>query len=77
MRIQMIQNPSYVSCTGFIKKPNIVPANIMINPTEEMLKESETRFQKQLENMGLVVVAHFKLVCQQTQQLISKPSNKT
>ncbi len=65
MKIQMIQNCSSINFTGFLKKPKNFPVNIMENPTEEVLKESEARWQKQIEDLGLVVIKKVKLFVSQ------------
>ncbi len=65
MKTQRIQSHSPIRFTGLIKSTKTVPANIMINPTKEALKESEARWQKQLEDLGLVVIKEVKLSIKQ------------
>ncbi len=61
MKTQRIQSYSPIRFTGLIKGTKTVPANIMNNPTKEALKESEARRQKQIEDLGLVVIKEVKL----------------
>lgn len=62
MKILTVQNSSPICSRGFIKTPKAVPVNIMNNPTEEVLKEAEARMQKQIEDLGLVVIKEVKFI---------------
>ena len=62
MKILTVQNSFPISSGGFIKTPKAVTVNIMNNPTEEVLKEAEAGIQKQIEDLGLVVIKEVKFI---------------
>lgn len=60
MKIETIQTATPIHYKGLIKSSKAVPVHIMNNPTPEMLKESEMRFKKQMEDLGLVIIKEIK-----------------
>lgn len=65
MKILTVQKSSPICFNGLIKGSKTVPVHIMKSPTKEMLKEAEIKLQKQIEDLGLVVIKEIKM-CMQT-----------
>lgn len=61
MQIQSIQGYSSIKFSGFVKTNKTFPVESLVNPTEEVLKQNKIKWQKMLEEMGLVVLKEVKL----------------